>query len=183
MYTLITSHFLRSWCLLAAHLFWLLWLSKLMILCWVWGIYMLHKLVIKVKITIHIYESTYNPNSLVNFQGKYAILSMSIAVWRLKLLYECKLSTPNQGPFITFLNKNIVICAKITCEIHTHHIDMGWPVTFDSSGTAWISLITDLKGLHAHWIMKNKSSSYFRCNRKVQGKYSYEANLKVYHIC
>ena len=41
---------------------------------------MLHKLVIKVKITIHFYESAYNPNSLVNFQGKYAILSMSIAV-------------------------------------------------------------------------------------------------------
>ena len=74
---------------------------------------MLHKLVIKVKIIIHFYESTYNPNSLVNFQGKYAILSMNIAVWRLKLLYERKLSTPNQGPFITFLNKILLFARRL----------------------------------------------------------------------
>ena len=71
---------------------------------------------------------------------------MSVAVWQIKLLNEYKLSTPNQGPFIPFLDKNSDICAKITCEIHAYRIDMGWPVTFDSSGTAWISLITDLKG-------------------------------------
>ena len=69
---------------------------------------------------------------------------MSFAVWRLKLLYEYKLSTPNQWPFIPFLDKNSVICTKITCEIHAYHIDMGGPVTFDSRINAFhISGVTE----------------------------------------
>ena len=48
---------------------------------------------------------------------------MSIAVWQFKILCERKLSKPNQGQFITVLNKNIVICPKIMCAIHAYHID------------------------------------------------------------
>ena len=48
---------------------------------------------------------------------------MNIAVGHFELLYEEKLSKPNQGLFIIVLNKNVVICAKIMCAIHACHID------------------------------------------------------------
>ena len=48
---------------------------------------------------------------------------MSIAVGQFELLYEQKLSKPNQGLFIIVLNKNVVICAKIMCAIHAYHLD------------------------------------------------------------
>ena len=48
---------------------------------------------------------------------------MSIAVGQFELLYEQKLSKPNQGLLIIVLNKNVVICAKIMRAIHACHTD------------------------------------------------------------
>ena len=65
---------------------------------------MLHKLVIKAKVTIHIYENTYFPKSFGKFSSKLCNFTTSIAV------YYSKLSKHNQEPFITVLSKNTVFC-------------------------------------------------------------------------
>ena len=48
---------------------------------------MLHKLVIKAKVTIHIYENTYFPKSFGKFSSKLCNFTTSIAVYYSNVSY------------------------------------------------------------------------------------------------
>ena len=76
---------------------------------------------------------------------------MSTAVWQFKLLCERKLSKPNQGPFVTVLDKNIVIFVKFMCEIHAYRIDDQGHLTLEHSMTTDQLLIIDVGVLSLHY--------------------------------